>query len=50
MVEAVTSLCNSLESVLTYFQDNYDVMEDEVGSNIFKKVVPSIHLCVLFFG
>jgi len=48
--QAVTILCDSLESVLIYFRDNQD-MEDEVGYNIFKKTPNlQIRLSVLFFS
>lgn len=39
--QAVTIFCDSLKSVLIYFQDNQDVMKNEIRSNIFLKIVPS---------
>ena len=46
--QAVTTLCDSLESVLIYFRDNQD-MEDGVGSNIFKKFRTFKYIYVLYF-
>ena len=48
--QAVTTLCDTLESVLIYFRDHQD-MEEGVGSNILKKTPNlQIHLCALFFS
>ena len=43
--QAMTTLCDSLESVLIYFRDNHD-MEDGIGSNILKKT-PNISMCFI---
>ena len=45
----MTTLCDSLESVLTYFRDNQDGMEDAVGSNIFNKLRTFKYIYVLYF-
>ena len=42
-------LYDYLENVLTYFRDNYDAMEDEVGSNIFQKFQIFKYIYVLYF-
>ena len=47
--QAVTTLCDSLESVLTYFRDNHDAIEDEIGSNIFRKLRTFKYIYVLYF-
>ena len=46
--QAVTTFCDSLESVLIYFRDNHD-MEDGDGSNIFKKLRTFQYIYVLYF-
>lgn len=42
-------LYDYLENVLTYFRDNYDAMEDEIGSNIFRKFQIFKYIYVLYF-
>ena len=44
----MTTLCDSLESVLIYFRNNQD-MEDGVGSNILKKLRTFKFIYVLYF-
>ena len=45
----MTTLCDSLDSVLTYFRDNQDAMENGVGSNTFKKFRIFKYIYVLYF-
>ena len=48
-MQVVKTLCDLLESVLTYFRDNQDAMEDGVGSNTFKKLWTFKDIYVLYF-
>lgn len=47
--QTVTTFCDSLESVLTYFQDNHNAMEDGIGSNIFRKLHTFKYIYVFFW-
>ena len=47
--EAVTIFCDSLENVLTYFQNNHDTMRNEVGSNIFTKFCMFKYIHMFYF-
>ena len=46
----MTTLCDSLENVLTCFLDKQDAMEDGVGSNIFKKLRTFKNIYLFFCG
>lgn len=47
--QAVTTLYDYLENVLTYFRNNHDAMENEVGSNIFRKFCTFKYIYVFYF-
>ena len=46
--QAVTTLCDSLESILIYFRE-YQDNEDGVGSNILKKLRTFKYIYVFYF-
>ena len=46
--QAVTTFCDSLESILIYFRE-YQDNEDGVGSNILKKLRTFKYIYVLYF-
>ena len=45
----MTTICNYLKSVPTYFRNNHDVIEDEVGSNIFRQFRTFKYIYVFYF-
>ena len=52
MVVTVASrdnLCDSLESILTYFRDNHNTIDDRIGSNIFRKLRTFNYIYVFYF-
>ena len=44
----MTTLCDSLENVLTYFWENLDAMKDGVESNIFTKLCMFMYIFVFY--
>ena len=45
----MTTVCDFYESDLTYFQDNHDAIENEIGSNIFRKFCTFKYIYVFYF-